>query len=152
MARFVSFIITASFLFAFSNAQGTTGLTAQTQQGAVIGSLVLPTVRRFLGVPYASAGRWQPPTAPPTRIAALNATQFGDSCVQNLDASTAEFLTLSGAGTTPIPESDNCLNLNIWAPSVGRKQGTAVLLWIYGGGFQFGTVRPLDLLLRLIYC
>lgn len=155
MTRFVSLLIVASSLFTFGNAQSTNGLTVQTQQGAVTGSLVLPTVRRFLGIPYATAGRWQPPATPPTRSAALNATQFADSCVQNLGPASAEFLTLTGAPLTPIPESDNCLNLNVWAPSSGRKQSTAVLLWIYGGSFQFGTVSVvcstvgvLDLLLK----
>lgn len=138
----VSFLIASGLLLVtFSSAQSTTGLTVQTQQGVITGSLVIPTVRRFLGIPYANAGRWKPPVDPPIRSATLNATQFGDSCVQNLAApSNAEFLILSGAGTAPVPESDNCLNLNIWAPSTGRKQGTAVLLWVFGGGFQFGTV------------
>lgn len=140
MTRFISLLITACSLFAFGNAQSTNGLTIQTQQGAVTGSLVLPTVRRFLGVPYATAGRWQPPASPPLRSVAFNATQFADSCVQNLGPASAEFLTLTGAGLAPIPESDNCLNLNIWAPSTERKQSTAVLVWIYGGSFQFGTV------------
>ncbi len=142
MARFVSFLVTAGFLLALSNSQSTNDLTVQTQQGAVTGTLVLPSVRRFLGIPYATAGRWQPPVNPPAQSEAFNATQFGDSCVQNLAAPNVEFLVLSGAGTAPVPESDNCLNLNIWTPSVGRKQGTAVLLWIYGGAFQFGTASP----------
>lgn len=140
MARFISFLTAAGLILAFANAQDINGLTVQTQQGPVVGLLALPTVRRFLGIPYATAGRWQPPASPPMRSTALNATQFGDSCPQNLGSSAREFLTLSGAGTTPVSESDNCLNLNVWAPSVGRKQGTAVLLWIYGGSFQWGTV------------
>lgn len=140
MTRLISFLIAANSLFALTSAQGTNGLTVQTQQGAVVGSLVLPTVRRFLGIPYATAGRWQAPASPPARSSSFNATQFGDSCTQSMAASTVEFLTLSGVGTAPVPESDNCLNLNIWAPSVARKQATAVLLWIYGGSFQFGTV------------
>ncbi|KAF9448258.1 alpha/beta-hydrolase [Macrolepiota fuliginosa MF-IS2] len=139
MTRLISFLVAASSLLAFVRAQDINGLTVQTQQGTVIGSLALPTVRRFLGLPYATAGRWQLPASPSTRSTALNATQFGDSCTQKLDSSSVEFLTLSGAGAAPVPESDNCLNLNIWTPIIGRKQGTAVLLWIFGGSFQFGT-------------
>lgn len=137
----ITFLIaTISFLpFIPANAQTSNGLTVQTQQGPVTGSRTLPTVRRFLGIPYATAGRWEAPSTPPNRSSAFSATQFGDSCTQKLADTNREFLILSGAGDAPVPESDNCLNLNVWAPSVGRKQGTAVLLWIYGGSFQFGT-------------
>ncbi|KIJ50898.1 hypothetical protein M422DRAFT_158875, partial [Sphaerobolus stellatus SS14] len=38
-----------------------------------------------------------------------------------------------------VPESEACLSLNIWAPSTNRKQSTAVMIWIYGGAFTFGT-------------
>jgi len=38
-----------------------------------------------------------------------------------------------------VTESENCLSINIWAPSIKRKQNVAVLFWIYGGGFVFGT-------------
>jgi carboxylesterase type B len=139
MTCFISFLIAASFL-TYTIAQTSNGLTVQTQQGDIVGSVVLPTVRRFTGIPYATAGRWEVPAPPTTRSTTFNATQFGDSCTQSIDDASKEFLVLSGAGDAPVPESDSCLNLNIWAPSTDRKQGTAVLLWIYGGSFQWGTV------------
>jgi carboxylesterase type B len=117
------------------------GLIVRTRQGDVIGSLVTPRVRQFLGIPYAVANRWEAPKAPPIHLTPLNAAKFGDSCLQALNPSNLEFLKLAGAGNATVPESENCLSVNIWAPSVSRKQGTAVMLWIYGGGFQFGTVR-----------
>ncbi|KAF8960251.1 Alpha/Beta hydrolase protein [Flammula alnicola] len=124
--------------------RASTGLTISTSQGAVTGTLVSPTVRQFLGIPYAQAARWTPPSPPPVRSGTFSATAFGQSCVETLDATHTEFLKLSGAGTAgangqPLVEGDDCLSVNIWAPSVDRKQGTAVLLWIYGGSFQFGT-------------
>ena len=50
------------------------------------------------------------------------------------------YLTLNGNGGTDVPSSEDCLAINIWAPSKDRKQDTAVLIWIHGGGFVFGTV------------
>jgi Carboxylesterase family len=122
-----------------ANAQSN-GLTVSTQQGAVVGTLVSPTVRRFLGIPYAVAGRWAAPTSPPNRAATFSATSFSDSCLQALTPGALEFLKLAGLQNTTVPESEACLSANIWTQSVSRKQATAVLLWVYGGGFSFGTV------------
>lgn len=118
------------------------GLTVRTQQGDVGGTLVSSGVRQFLGIPYATAGRWEAPQPPPLRNTTFNATKFGDSCVQNLNPSNLEFLKLTGVNNDSIivPESEDCFSVNIWAPSLNRKQKTAVMIWVYGGGFEFGTV------------
>ena len=117
------------------------GLTVSTQQGDVLGTLVSPTVRKFLGIPYATAGRWTSPSTPPIRTAPLIASNFSDSCPQDLRADAVEFLKLAGSGNfTHVPESENCLTVNIWTPSIARKQATAVMIWAYGGAFNFGTV------------
>ncbi len=40
-------------------------------------------------------------------------------------------------------ESEQCLNLNVWAPkNDGKKR--AVMVWIHGGGFQSGASNDLD--------
>lgn len=129
----------------FDRASSDPGTTVSTSQGAVAGTLSSPRVRQFLGVPYATAARWTAPTAPLVRTSTLDATEFGITCTQSTAASTAEFLNLSGAGTlgangTALVGGDACLTANIWAPSVNRPQGTAVMVWIYGGSFEFGTV------------
>lgn len=127
------------------------GLIVNTEQGPVSGTLSAPTVRQFLGVPYASASRWQAPTSPPKRLSILSATSFSDTCPQNLAPANLEFLKLAGGQGIDIPESENCLTANIWAPGLNRKQKTAVLIWIYGGAFQFGSVRyPYFLLLTAV--
>ncbi|KAF9002936.1 carboxylesterase [Cyathus striatus] len=111
------------------------------------GLIVHPTVRQFLGVPYATAKRWQAPTTPPVRNATFQARNFGDTCVQQLSNLTITFLQLGGLGNDIIvPESENCLSVNIWAPAVSRKQRTAVMLWVYGGGFAWGSVKQVELL------
>ncbi|KAG6887405.1 hypothetical protein C0995_015592 [Termitomyces sp. Mi166 len=119
------------------------GLLVPTVQGSVLGTLVDPSVRQFLGVPYASASRWEIPTLPPLRSAPFNASDFGDSCLQYLDPATVTYLRLTGLdnSTIYVPESEDCLTVNIWAPSISRKQNTAVLLWVHGGGFLSGTSR-----------
>ncbi|KAJ3507131.1 hypothetical protein NLJ89_g6482 [Agrocybe chaxingu] len=119
------------------------GLTIPTQQGPITGTLVSPTVRQFLGIPYATAQRWQPPQLPPNRTRTFSANKFGDSCFQNLIPLFADYLRIVGAGETlDVPTSEDCLSVNIWTPSVERLRGkrkAAVLIWIYGGGFIVGT-------------
>jgi carboxylesterase type B len=130
-------VLTLAFLHRVS-AQG--GLTVTTAQGPVSGTLVLPTVRQFLGIPFATAERWQAPQLPPVHSSVSKATSFGDSCPQGYNAYFLEFITLANAGGVNVSSSENCLSVNIWAPSTDRKQQTAVMIWIYGGGFTFGTV------------
>ncbi|KAJ3557787.1 hypothetical protein NP233_g11658 [Leucocoprinus birnbaumii] len=114
-------------------------LIVHTQQGDVIGTLAGPTVRQFLGIPYATARRWTAPKSPPRRVTPLLANKFGDSCIQNNGPANIEFLKLTGSVVPNATESEDCLTVNIWAPSLSRKQRTAVMIWIYGGGFVFGT-------------
>ena len=124
---------------AFANGDG---LSVLTQQGSVVGTLALPTVRQFLGIPFATVERFRTPTEPPHHSSPFDATSFGDSCPQRLDPAQFEFWELMGASkdNLSVPESDDCLSVNIWTPSIERKQGTAVMIWIYGGGFSTGTV------------
>ncbi|KAF8576377.1 carboxylesterase [Ramaria rubella] len=130
--------IVSALLTAIIKAQDD-GTTVTTQQGAVAGTLVTSGVRQFLGIPYAVAKRWEAPQSPPSRSTTLQATSFGDSCPQSLTASANEFLLLSGAAGQTAKESENCLTVNVWAPSLDRKQGAAVMIWIYGGSFAYGT-------------
>ncbi|KAG6889060.1 hypothetical protein C0995_004104 [Termitomyces sp. Mi166 len=106
------------------------GLQVSTTQGPVIGTLVSPTVRQFLGIPYATARRWEAPTPPPSRSSPFHATNFSDTCPQALSSASASFLQLLGIDNSTIfvPESEECLTVNIWAPSISRKQHTAILL------------------------
>ncbi|KAF9562982.1 carboxylesterase [Agrocybe pediades] len=135
MMRFLlPFLLTILFVKARSD-----GLTVSTQQGPVSGTLSSPTVRQFLGIPFATAGRWQAPRLPAVRKSVFKATTFGDSCVQELSPPNVEFLVLAGGLGINTTESEDCLTVNIWSPTVQRKQKTAVLLWIYGGGTVFGT-------------
>lgn len=136
-----SLLLLCSCIFLHAFAQNA-GLIVSTQQGPVAGTLELPTVRRFLGVPFATANRWQAPQLPTARRGVFQATKFSDVCFQELSAFNVEYLVLAqqsqGINATA---SEDCLTVNIWSPSINRKQKTAVMVWIYGGGFTFGSVR-----------
>jgi carboxylesterase type B len=97
--------------------------------GTVLGTLPIPTVRQWLGIPYATAKRWQAPVAPPKLTVPFKADALGPSCPQSFQPPNVEFLRLAGLNDSEIfaPESEVCQSLNIWAPSVKRKQKTSVL-------------------------
>ena len=94
-------------------------------------------LRVFKGIPYAlppvGQARWRPPTPMPRWDGVRKATEFGPACFQPKPQ-------LSGiyAGN-PMPMSEDCLTLNIWAPTGARN--APVLFWIHGGALTVGSSR-----------
>jgi carboxylesterase type B len=129
------FPLVVLYLGVVSQAQQTTanqdGLLVQTSEGPVNGAFTTHSVRQFLGIPYASAQRWRPPTPASRRNTTFPAVTYGKSCPQQLTPSALGYTRLAWTGTRDdeifIPESEDCHSINIWTPSVDRKQSTAVL-------------------------
>jgi len=84
----------------------------------------------FRGIPYAKPPvrelRFQAPEEVEPWAEFLDATEDGNLCPQ-YDISTSE----------PIGDED-CLNLNVYSPSLGKKAGRAVMVYIHGGAFIMG--------------
>ncbi|KZT60068.1 alpha/beta-hydrolase [Calocera cornea HHB12733] len=124
------------------------GLLVQTAQGPVRGISVNGN-RQFLGIPYAAdtaTYRFEPPQqAYPRGSQVFDASNWGDSCPAEISPSAAAALNISGIldQQLKVPTSENCLNLNIWAPATNRPQKTAVMIWVYGGSGKFGTSNTL---------
>jgi len=98
-------------------------------QGAVTGDVVA-----FKGLPYAAPPigerRWRPPGPVQDWEGVRDATTYGALCIQppaNGDP-----------GVGPLPMSEDCLTLNVWAP-VERSGPLPVMVWIHGGGYNNGS-------------
>jgi para-nitrobenzyl esterase len=90
-------------------------------------------VRAFKGLPYAAPPvgdlRWAPPARPEGWSEPRDASTVGALCIQppaNGDP-----------GVGPMPMSEDCLTLNVWAPADARD--LPVMVWIHGGGYNNGS-------------
>ncbi|KAK1216288.1 hypothetical protein PQX77_021097 [Marasmius sp. AFHP31] len=110
----------------------TSGQLQGTDEGGVIS---------FKGIRYGLSPtgdrRWEPPS-PFTSTAAQDATKLGPSCIQQFAFATANF-SRAIFNNPPPPEAEDCLLLNVWAPSGSLSNKKAVVVWIHGGGLTFGT-------------
>lgn len=106
---------------------------AATHSGQVEG-MTAGELNVFKGIPFAEAPRWkQPmPVKPWSEIKPVK--EFGPVCYQPKVGHTMMF---DGTSVPAPAMSENCLNLNIWAPKNAR--GVPVLFWIYGGAFWTGS-------------
>jgi len=64
--------------------------------------------RMWLGIPYAQAGRFQAPTAPPAWQGIMRMVSHGDICPQG---------ETYGFRAPAVVQSEVCLNLNVYAPT-----------------------------------
>ncbi|KAF7361464.1 Carboxylic ester hydrolase [Mycena sanguinolenta] len=106
---------------------------------AVLPELIPLAVSIFKGVRFGQAPtgsmRWEPPVAF-TSTASQDASVLGPACVQQFPFVGAA-INEKIFNTPPAPEDEDCLFLNVWAPSNARA--LPVVIWIYGGALTFGT-------------
>ncbi|TGZ83626.1 alpha/beta-hydrolase [Ascodesmis nigricans] len=143
----VGLFLTITGVFAGCNK----GLNVKTNYGPVQGHYGQnnsdTSVREFLGIPYASAPRFTPPTSPKKWSTPLQASRFGPGCYITTIKSAPGF----GSAPVTVPPAERvdeeCLSVNVWTPSKARlrelkKKGVKrlpVMLWTYGGGFMVGS-------------
>lgn len=110
-------------------------LVVKTEKGDVRGVASSDgQVHAFKGIPFAAPPtgdlRWQPPQPASTWKGVRDAAKFGAHCLQSAAAADRVF---DDPGA-----SEDCLTLNVWAPTGAKKASLPVMVWIYGGGFQGG--------------
>jgi para-nitrobenzyl esterase len=129
----------AGLLFAGAGqAQPAAAARVKLDSGVVAGAAT-PTARVFRNIPYAAAPvgplRWRPPQPVKAWSGERAAVEAGPSCPQPMNADNSP-----NSGGANGPTSEDCLQLNVFAPAHAPKDGRAapVMVWIHGGGHRTG--------------
>lgn len=107
---------------------------AAVSTGQLRGSLTYDGVAVFKNIPFAEPPvgnlRWREPLPAKAWTGVRDAELFGHACPQT--------------GHLNVVSSEDCLQLNIWAPAWPMKTTAPVMVWFHGGGNTAGSaIEPL---------
>ena len=119
-----------------ANSSTQTGATIDASAGKLQG-IFEGNLKVFKGIPYAlppvGKRRWKAPAPMPRWHGVRMTTAFGPACFQPEGPPTSVYWA------PPMPMSEDCLTLNIWAPAGAHD--APVFFWIYGGALWGGASR-----------
>lgn len=131
--KFVFIYPTALATIAFA---GSRADEVRVETGRVKG-MISDGIAAFKGIPFAApptgANRWRAPQPAASWQGSRPATSYGPDCMQ--------FPFPGDAAPLGVPPHEDCLYINVWAPSQ-RSARLPVMVWIYGGGFVNGGSSP----------
>lgn len=124
-----------------------TGPVVPTSSGRIEGvflQVLGQQISAFYGIPFASPPiaslRFARPEPPAKWKGIFKAKHQPPACLQ-YKASSIDLPWNNKQN--PVPESEDCLKLNIWTPNTTSNKNTSrpVMVWIHGGGFISGHIR-----------
>jgi para-nitrobenzyl esterase len=117
-----------------------TDVIVETTSGKLRGTIT-NSIQKFIGIPYGGPTggqhRFRPPTSPQPWSGVRDALQYGNRAPQPAEGMAGLRAIIGEA--QPEPDSEDCLYLNVWTPTVGDSGKRPVLFWCHGGGFTMGS-------------
>ncbi len=96
----------------------------------------------FKGIPFAAPpvgkNRWRAPQPAANWEGELEAYKFRNISVQDTPGVGEGLYDKEWHVDNQIPMGEDCLYLNVWSPAHSENDKLPVLVWYFGGGFQWG--------------
>ena len=107
-----------------------------------------PRVTAFKGVPFAAPPtgelRWRAPQPAADWEGVRQAFEFGPISMQDTPGIGGGIYDREWHVDPEIPMSEDCLYLNVWTGAKSTDEKLPVLLWYFGGGFQWGYTSEME--------
>ena len=107
-----------------------------------------PRVTSFKGIPFAAPpvgeNRWRPPLPCSDWEGVRNAFEFGPISMQDTPGIGGGLYDREWHVDPDIPVSEDCLYLNVWTSAKKADEKQPVLVWYFGGGFQWGYTAEME--------
>lgn len=123
--------------------------TAKTENGTVRGLPADdPRVTVFRGIPFAAPpvgkNRWRAPQPCENWEGVRDCFEFGPISMQDQPAVSNDIYCREFHVDPDIPISEDSLYLNVWTGAKDVNEKLPVLVWIYGGAFQWGYTAEME--------
>lgn len=107
-----------------------------------------PRVTVYKGIPFAAPPvgelRWKAPQPCENWEGIRQCYKFGPICMQDRPGVSDDLYAREFHVDSGIDISEDSLYLNIWTPAKSTEEKLPVLVWIYGGAFQWGYTSELE--------
>ncbi len=107
-----------------------------------------PRITAFKGIPFAAPpvgkNRWRAPQPAENWEGERDCSRFAPIPVQDTPGLGTDIYCREWHVDPEIPMDEDCLYLNVWTPAKKADEKLPVLVWIYGGAFQWGYAREME--------
>lgn len=107
-----------------------------------------PRITSFKGIPFAAPpvgeNRWRAPQPCKDWEGILNAYEFAPISMQDTPGLGTDIYCREWHVDPEVPMDEDCLYLNVWTSAKSSDEKQPVLLWFFGGAFQWGYTSEME--------